>query len=467
MKVLARIAAYGFIVASATTAVVSGRIATAMASPPQDDCAVVAPDAEPIASIALSGTVTPANAPRPTNEAERLLFRQLYETLVRVDCMGRVRPGLASSWQLSPEGDWLLTLREDARFADGTIVTPADVVLSWTGNVSTGQLRPDVARIVESVATTAAVVIVTLRQRGAGEPTALAHTDLAITKPAADSPWPLGTKGARVSGDGDKPRNPRAAMMTVSRGDASPLRVLAAPGDPRDLLDEGVDLLLTRDPATLDYARTRSEVQLVPLAWQQMRVMLAPGRGSQAAGPSESARQVLADDAVRGEARGAQEPFWWRSVSGCAIASLPPRASAPVPRIVYDAGDGAARDLAERFVGLGRAAGPAAANWLEVLLPDRSRRSFQRAVGLTGAPLAQARRLGGDAGYLLSVDSRPLAPCRELQALMDVAPWLNPEAIVPLVETRLHAIVRRGRSGLVAEWDGGVLIASSTPPKPE
>jgi hypothetical protein len=45
----------------------------------------------------------------------------------------------------------------------------------------------------------------------------------------------------------------------------------------------------------------------------------------------------------------------------------------------------------------------------------------------------------------------------------DGAPWLDPETIVPLVDTRLQAIVRRGRSGLTAEWDGGVVVAGSRP----
>ena len=39
------------------------------------------------------------------------------------------------------------------------------------------------------------------------------------------------------------------------------------------------------------------------------------------------------------------------------------------------------------------------------------------------------------------------------------APWLDPETIIPLVDTRLHAIVRRGRSGFSAESDGGLVIA--------
>ena len=48
---------------------------------------------------------------------------------------------------------------------------------------------------------------------------------------------------------------------------------------------------------------------------------------------------------------------------------------------------------------------------------------------------------------------------------MDGAPWLDPETIVPLVETRLHAIVRRGRSGVTVEWDGGLLIAGVNDPR--
>ena len=111
-------------------------------------------------------------------------------------------------------------------------------------------------------------------------------------------------------------------------------------------------------------------------------------------------------------------------------------------------------------MGLVRASGPAATAMLDALLPDRPRRTYQRASGLSGDPLARARRLGNDAGYIMSFESRPLDPCREIEVVMDGARWLDPETIVPLVETRLHAIVRRGRSGVTAEWDGGLLIAA-------
>jgi hypothetical protein len=175
---------------------------------------------------------------------------------------------------------------------------------------------------------------------------------------------------------------------------------------------------------------------------------------------AERERQILAADAVRGDARGAVGPFWWQSLLDCDIArSSPPGESAPVPRIVYDAEDLAARDLAERLVALVRAPERAQTAFLDALLPDRPRRTYQRATGLTGAALVTALRRGTDAGYVVSVDRRPLDPCRDLQALMEGAPWLDSETMVPLIDTRLHAIVRRERSGVSAEWDGGLLVA--------
>jgi hypothetical protein len=139
--------------------------------------------------------------------------------------------------------------------------------------------------------------------------------------------------------------------------------------------------------------------------------------------------------------------------------TAPPGQPVPTPRIVYDTSDMAARDLAERLVGLARAPGSSSTLFLDALLPDRPRRTYERASGLTGEALAAARRRGTDAGHIVAVASWPVDPCHDLQALMDGAPWLDPETIVPLVDTRLHAIVRRGRSGVSAESDGGLLIA--------
>ena len=139
---------------------------------------------------------------------------------------------------------------------------------------------------------------------------------------------------------------------------------------------------------------------------------------------------------------------------------------------MFDGEDEVSRDLAERMVGLGSAprAGAPRLNpsgetdtIVDSLVSGSALASgpiFERAIGLTGEALALAQARGSDAGYVLSFDSRPLDPCREMRAAVDRIGWLDPSTIVPLVDTRLRAIVRRGRSGVSAEWDGGLLISA-------
>jgi Bacterial extracellular solute-binding proteins, family 5 Middle len=429
--------------------------------PGTGDCSLIATSGEAVATVALSERIDSSNAPHPTNESERLLFRQLYETLMRADCAGRLVPGLAESWRLDGDGHtWIVRLRDGARFSDGTPVTAPDVRSSWVSDGIGDELQPYVSRLVQSiVAVDDRTLAIRLRSQRVDMPLALAHSDLAVAKSVADSDWPIGTRSARIAPAGDAVPAIGSSVITLARDNRLPIRFLLARGDPRDLLDNPVDLLLTRDPAALDYAGTLPQFQSVPLAWQRTHVLLAPGRSRSSPPLSEQARQVLADDAVRGEARGAQGPFWWTMLTDCEVAFAPPKnQSALTPRIVYDASDAASRDLAERFVGLARASGPAAATFLDALLPDRPRRTYQRATGISGEPLAVARRLGRDAGYIMSIDSRPLDGCRELQVLMEANQWLDPDTIVPLVDTRLHAVVRRGRSGITTEWDGGLSI---------
>jgi hypothetical protein len=429
---------------------------------PADDCALMTDPGQPVATVALTEPVDPANAPRPANDSERLLFRQLYETLVRVDCSGRVRPGLAASWRLDANGtSWIVTLRDNARFSDGTPLAAADVRVVWSRTGADGELLPHVSRLLQSVAVVDdRTLAITLRRARADMPLALAHTDLAVARPAPGSRWPLGTRSARIVAEQTASGGAaESSEITVARDDQPPLRFVVASRDRRDVLDDGVDLLMTRDAAALDYATTLSQYQLVAQAWDRTHVLLLPGRSPAAPFLSADARQVLAADAVRGEARGAPEPFWWQGLSECHLPSTAPARPSPAPQVVYDAGDGAARDLAERVVGLARASSAAAVPFLDALLPDRPRRTFGRAAGLTGDALVRARRLGADAGYLMAVNSRPLDPCRELQLLVDGAPWADPETIVPLVQTRRQAIVRRGHSGVSVEWDGGLLLA--------
>jgi hypothetical protein len=405
-----------------------------------EDCDLIAGPGEPILTVALSEPVNPANAPRPSNESERLLFRQLYETLVRVDCRGRVRPALASAWRLNADArSWIVSLRDGARFSDGTPVTAADIVASWSRDGAGIELSARISRLVESlVAIDDRTLSVTLRSQRTDVPLALAHGDLAIGKRVDGLSWPAGTRPSRVAAQAGGRGSTAASVITVDRDGLTPVRFLLGARDPRDLLDDGVDLTLTRDPATLGYAGTLSQYQSVPLDWQRVHILVTPRPERSSSLLMPGAREALARDAVRGEARGALGPPWWQASTDCHISGGAPAVAPLLPQIVYDARDHAARDVAERLAGL---------------------RTFQRATGLTGETLVRARRRGADAGYLVSLETRPLDPCHELQSLTDGLPWLDPEAIVPLVETRFQAIVRRGRSGISTEWDGGLLLA--------
>ena len=434
-----------------------------------------------VSAVALGEPVNPANAPHPKNESERLLFRQVYETLIRVDCEGHAEPSLAASWKLNASGTaWIVTLRPNARFSDGTPVAADDVVSAWTvgrnGEAAGGgireEFRPEVRRLIESVAVvddrTLEIVLQTQR---ADAPLALAHTDLAIARNVPGLQWPIGTRAAGIATSGGATpgspsvinliRLPLELAPPNTPDSSSSVRFLVAPGrDARDLLDEGVDLLLTRDATALAYAAALPQFVVLPLPWQHTHVLLTPGRSRTSHTLSPEDREILAHDAVRGEARGALGPFWWESVAYCGVAYSPSKTpAAPTARIIYDGNDAVARDLAERLVGLVGTSGPGAAAILDALLPDRPGRTFQRAAGLTGEALASALRGGNDAAYIVAVDRRPLDPCREMQAVVDRAGWLDPETIVPLVDTRLQAIVRRGRASPTAEWDGGLLLA--------
>ena len=439
-------------------------------------CELLPQSSQHVTTVALTDAVDPAHAPYPSNDSERLLFRQLYETLVRIDCEGRARPGLAASWRLdSSERSWIVTLREHARFSDGTAVTTSDIVSSWTHGADTDELLPRVKRHVESVVPiTDRVMGIMLRSEDSDTPLVLADTALAVAKRLRGSPWPTGTRPSRIQDDRkpesrSAPRVIRISLVNVDsassdgNGDVSSIQFIVAPDDdPRDLLDQGVDLLLTRDPAALNYADTLPHFMSVPLAWQRTHVFLSPRRSRAAQPLSSDARQTLAVDAVRGEAKGAEGPFWWEATPDCDLTRLPDdQPLAATGQIVYHQDDAAARDLAERFVGLATVAGSDGAKILNALAPGRPSQAFRRATGMSDEALAVALRSGTDTGYVVSLKRRALDPCREVKALVDRAEWLGVEAIVPLVETRLRALVRRNLSGVTVDWDGGLVISAA------
>ncbi|MFW6200455.1 MAG: ABC transporter substrate-binding protein, partial [Gemmatimonadota bacterium] len=95
---------------------------------------IAAPPAErnePL-TVGLTRPVNPDHAPAPTNPDEAFLFGLLYESLVGIDCTGRLLSGLASAWESDDGGRrWTFTLRTDARFWDGDPVTARHVADGW------------------------------------------------------------------------------------------------------------------------------------------------------------------------------------------------------------------------------------------------------------------------------------------------------------------------------------------------
>src|SRR6266566_1170264 len=342
---------------------------------PSDTACLIAagrPASRDTVTIALTDPVDPAHAPLPRNVAERFVFAQLYETLIRVDCRGRVLPALARSWEQGPEGRWTVTLRSDARFWDGAPVTAQDVLAAWRARDSS------LARAV-TVPDDRALSI---------DPTGLsfqrfADPALAVTKSAPGGGWPIGTGHYWTTGSAAGAEALRASPVPGAGLPA--LKVTVAPAsEARDAVDANADLLLTSDPAALDYGRTRSEYQDAPLGWDQTYVLLAPDGSSL---ELSALRLETLPQAVHVEARPAQADdggFWLVDLKRCGFAAEAPSTHAPPHRrIVYEQADRDARDL------------PA---------------------------------------------------------------WVPRGSITPLIDTRTHALVRRGLPRLSVDWDGAVRL---------
>ncbi|WP_312317874.1 peptide ABC transporter substrate-binding protein [Atlantibacter hermannii] len=59
------------------------------------------------------------------------VIRDLFEGLVNQNEKGELVPGVATKWQSSDNRVWTFSLRDDARWSDGTPVTAQDFVYSW------------------------------------------------------------------------------------------------------------------------------------------------------------------------------------------------------------------------------------------------------------------------------------------------------------------------------------------------
>ena len=193
----------------------------------------------------------------------------------------------------------------------------------------------------------------------------------------------------------------------------------APPGaDLRELLDGGgayrLNVLVTDNANVIAYAARRANYLVVALPWSVTYVLVTsratPVIGSLTAGM----RDAIARNALTADARGAAEPFPWLTDSACAIAAVPMDRAGQV--IGYPEGNATAQELAERMVSLAGAHG--GTPWVATALADSA--------------------LGGVAAAVRALDRDPRSACTTAGNAR------VPAGAIPLVDTRAHAIVRRG-----------------------
>jgi hypothetical protein len=204
--------------------------------------------------------------------------------------------------------------------------------------------------------------------------------------------------------------------------------------DARDLLDRGFDVVLTADTRALEYAKARPEFDVRPLPWSRTYtfVLKRGGHITWAEGPS------VWRDAIPGDAQPVTGPFWWRDLACPDTTAQPGMPNPPAPpRMVYQRGDAAARGLAERFVARG------------VSLEPMQQR--ERVVALDATALRDAVLAGVDYAVVW-IPRDPFDPCAAMAGAGLAGRSRN--EVIPMLDTRLHLIIRRGRFGVSPSGDG-------------
>ncbi|MDO4429672.1 MAG: ABC transporter substrate-binding protein [Lonepinella koalarum] len=113
---------------------------------------------------------------------------QLAETLIDADDKGNLLPALATSWQSNDSADeWILTLRENVKFHDGTILNADNVVQSLTVALAKpGPLKSILIKKITALSPTQ--VQISLEKPLVSLPAYLAHaTTIILAKSAFDA----------------------------------------------------------------------------------------------------------------------------------------------------------------------------------------------------------------------------------------------------------------------------------------
>ena len=212
----------------------------------------------------------------------------------------------------------------------------------------------------------------------------------------------------------------------------------------RDLVDAGFDLLITDSPSLATYAANRPDAISIPLGYDRTWAVALPRPGALAIDSTLSFRESVARDVVRSDARPATAPFWWSDLAGCPTTPRPLGAARGSSRIVYSLDDPVAKALAERVVALANAGVTSA--------------------GLAPNAFASALRAANELAYVLPLERSAHDRCQQVDNLLAKADWLGGAgSVVPLIDTRLRAVARRGRLNLIYTRDSSITIIPTSP----
>ena len=433
------------------------------ASEERPDTLFIAPSGDTPSAVELDLAVDPAGL-------DPLLFHARYRPLVSLDCGGEVVPGVAASWERLTGGTlWRLTIAADVRMKDGSPAVAHRLVEQWAPSVGPN------SSIKRLDAPAPEILDVELHAASDSLPGALASPRFAL-KMSADS-------SGQVLGGSDTPADPRSPGAERER----PILLVVdrESRDERDLLENGIDLMISSDLNVIAYANRLPAYETIPLPHDAGYVLLVTTRvieperidstGTRAAGWWRS----FADGAVRADAREPGGHPWWQRLEGCSpdlfdsgVASRPTATfyASGQKRVLYPAGDAVARDIAERVVALALTNAPddPAATFLAASVPRLAEgRGVLTARSADASEFESSLNRGDDLAYVIRLPVRPYDVCRAYAAVVERAPWLAGHAeraataIVPIAETRSHLISRTPHPALAIDWFGNIVFIAT------
>lgn len=337
--------------------------------------------------------------------------------LAAIDCEGQMLAGAASTWMTPDRGlSWQLQINASHEFGEQNWLSASDLTAKW-------QKMLEVAGIASIEAKGDKELLVTLNTRSPQLPEVLLSPVFSL------------------------PASPQSEIIQVP-----------VVGDGRDALDGDIDGLLTSNPVTIDYAKLRSEWQVVPLSWDRAYLLLVPHAKNQSDETRQLPAQMIAgllQDVVGGSSRTFQSSRLLELLALCEgdVGSsnvLDEGLGDGQVEIYYEENDAIAQGLAERLAA--QASGAAAGDELAALysvLPGEveDKRQWSAIPLKKGTEPGKGLGSGSQGAAVISLPIQVVSLCGE-ELIELLAPFVHEPAgltrlmYVPLVEVQTTLIIK-------------------------